>query len=80
VRHSGSQRAGRLLRGAGEPGWRAPSPDHGRLVGALVVRREMDIHLRRHVGFDGAQELQELSAAVSTGQLTDDLAGGDVQR
>jgi hypothetical protein len=35
---------------------------------------------RRHVGLDGAQELQELAAAVPTVRLADHLAGGDVQR
>ena len=40
---------------AGEPGL-----DRRRLVGGVVVHDEMDIHLGRNVGFDGAQELQEL--------------------
>jgi hypothetical protein len=52
-----------------------PGPDRGRLVSAVVVHYEVDIHLRCHVGLDGAQELQEFAAAVSAVQLADDLAG-----
>ena len=43
-------------------------------MSAVVVHHEMDVHLGRHVGLDGAQELQELAAAVAAMQLADDLA------
>ena len=57
-----------------------PGLDRGRLVGGVVVHHEMDIELRWQVGVDRAQELQELAATVSAVKLSDDLAGGDVQR
>ena len=57
-----------------------PGSDPGRFVSAVVVHHEVDIHLRWHVGFDGAQELQEFAAAVPAVKLSDDLAGGDVER
>ena len=41
-----------------------PGPDRRRLVGAVVVHHEMDVQAGRNVGLDGAQELQELTAAV----------------
>src|SRR5678815_4744769 len=50
---------------AGEPGL-----DRRRLVGAVVVHDEVDIQLGRNVGFDGAQELQELGATVPAMRLT----------
>jgi hypothetical protein len=40
----------------------------------------MHLQRLRHVGIDGAQELQKFFGAVATVQLADDLAGGHVQR
>jgi hypothetical protein len=40
----------------------------------------MHIHLRGHIGLDGAQELQELGAAMPAVELADDFSGGDVER
>ena len=57
-----------------------PGPDCRRLVGAVVVHHEMDVQAGRNVGLDGAQELQELTAAVPAVQLADDLARGNVER
>ena len=36
----------------------------------------LDVQHRRHVGLDGAQELQELGAAVAPVHLSDDLPIG----
>jgi hypothetical protein len=60
---------------AGEPGL-----DGRRLVGAVVVHDQVNVELRRHALLDGAQELQELAAAMPPMQLADDLAGGQIQR
>jgi len=40
----------------------------------------MDVQAGRNVGLDGAQEPQELAAAVPAVQLADDLARGNVER
>lgn len=49
-------------------------------VRAVVVHHQMHIQLRRHIGIDGAQELQEFPGTMPAMQLADDAAGGDVQR
>ena len=40
----------------------------------------MDVEVVGNPGFERAQELEELPAAVARETLPDDLAGGDVQR
>ena len=57
-----------------------PVPDGRRLMGAIVVHHEMHIEILRNGCFDGAKEFQKFSAAMATMQLTNDLAGGDVER
>ncbi len=57
-----------------------PGLDRRRLVRSVVVHDQVDVQHRRHVGLDGAKELQEFAAAVPAMRLTDDLAGCDVQR
>src|SRR5580765_6248668 len=57
-----------------------PGPDRRRLGGAVVVHHEMDVQAGRNVGLDGAQEPQELAAAVPAVQLANDLARGNVER
>ena len=57
-----------------------PVLDGGRLVRAVVVHHEVDVQPGWHVGLDGAQELQELAAAMPTMEVPDDGAGGNVQR
>jgi len=53
---------------------------HGRrLVSPVVVHHKMHFQLRRYVGFDRTQELQELSAAMAPVQFADDFSGGDIQ-
>ena len=53
---------------------------HGRcLVSPIVVHHQMHVQLRGSIGFDCAQKLQELSAAMAPMQLADDLSGGDIQ-
>ena len=61
--------------------WMTSKPGaHGRcLVSPIVVHHQMHVQLRRDVGFDRAQELQELSAAMAPVQLADDFSGGDIQ-
>ena len=56
-----------------------PVAHRGRLVSAVVVHDQVDVQHRRHVGLDGAQELQELTSAVPAVRLADHLTGGDVQ-
>ena len=57
-----------------------PGLDRGRLVCAVVVHHQVDVQIGRHIRFDGAQELEELAAAMAPVQLTDDGARDDVQR
>ena len=52
----------------------------GGLVSAVVVHDQMHIKIAWHVRVDGAQELEELGAAMAPMQLADHFAGGDVQR
>ncbi|MGF6851352.1 hypothetical protein OKW29_000238 [Paraburkholderia sp. CI3] len=47
---------------------------------AVVVHHQMDVQLGWHVGLDGAQELQEFTAAMTPMQFSNDFARGDVQR
>ena len=47
---------------------------------AVVVHHQMYVQVSRHVGFDGAQELQELRTAMTPVQLPNHLARGNVQR
>jgi hypothetical protein len=54
--------------------------DGERLVDIAVVHHQIDVEIGRHVGFDDAQGLQELHAAMASVHLTDDFAGGDVKR
>ena len=51
---------------AGKPGL-----DGRGFVRAVVVHHQVDVQIGRHTRFDGAQELQELAAAMSPVQLTD---------
>ncbi len=55
-----------------------PVLDGRRLVGAVVVHHQVDVEYLRHARINGAQELQELAAAVAPVRLADDSAGGDV--
>ena len=59
---------------------RKPSLYRRRLVRAVIVHDQMDVQCRWHALIDGAQELQELAAAMAPMQLADDLAGGKIQR
>src|SRR5471030_3281757 len=53
---------------------------HGRgLVSPVVVHHQMHLQLRRDVGFDRTQELQELNAAMAPMQLADDFSGSYIQ-
>ena len=46
----------------------------------VVVHRQMHVQLGWHVGLDGAQKLQEFTAAKTSMQFANDFARGDVQR
>src|SRR5277367_4422715 len=61
--------------------WMTSEPGtHGRsLVRAVVVHHQMHVQLRRNVGFDRTQELQELSAAMTPMQLADDFSRSYIQ-
>ena len=48
-------------------------------MGCVVVHDQMDVELVGDLGFERAQELEELPAAVAWEALADDLSGGDVQ-
>ena len=56
-----------------------PTLNGRRLVGCVVVHDQMDVELVGDLGFESAQELEELPAAVAWEALADDLAGGDVE-
>jgi hypothetical protein len=58
---------------------RQPVLDGERLVRAVGVHHEVDVQRCRNVGFNGAQELQELTAAMAAMEVSDDGPGGDVQ-
>ena len=55
--------------------WMASQPgiDRGGLVRAVVIHHQMDVQLGRHVGLDGAQELQEFAAAMTPRHLATTL-------
>ena len=57
-----------------------PASHRRRLVGCVVVHDQMDVEVVGDLGFESAQEPEELAAAVTREALSDDLAGGDVQR
>ena len=57
-----------------------PTLDGRGLVGGVVVHDQMNVEVIGNLGFERAQELEELAAAVAWEALADDLAGGDVQR
>src|SRR5471030_2502316 len=56
-----------------------PSAHGRRLVSPVVVHHQMHLQLRRDVGFDRTQELQELNAAMAPMQLADDFSGSYIQ-
>ena len=64
-----------VARVAGKPGL-----DRRRLVSAVVVHDQVNVQLRRYALLDGAQEFQELAAAMTPMQLADDLTGDQIQR
>src|SRR5579864_1607246 len=51
-----------------------PGIDRGGLVRTVVVHHQMHVQLGRHVGLDGAQELQEFTAAMTPMQFANDFA------
>src|SRR5471032_2020118 len=56
-----------------------PGANGRRFVSAVVVHHQMHLQLRRDVGFDRTQELQELGAAMASMQLADDFSSSDIQ-
>ena len=56
-----------------------PTLNGRRLVGCVVVHDQMDVELVGDLGFESAQELEELPAAMTREALPDDLAGGDIE-
>ena len=59
---------------------REPPPHARRLVRAVVVQDQMDVEVRRHLGIDRVEELQELLTPMTPMPFADDLARGDVER
>jgi hypothetical protein len=57
-----------------------PGFDRGRFVRAMVVHHQMQIQVRRHAGFDGAQKAHEFAAAMAPMYLADHSTSSDVQR
>lgn len=54
--------------------------ENGRcLVRAVVIHHQVNIQIAWHGCFDGAQEFQELAAAMPSMQLPNDFASGDVE-
>ena len=54
-----------------------PVPDRRSLVGAVVVHDDMDVEIRREVGFHVIEELAELDRAMPAMGLADDVGGLD---
>jgi hypothetical protein len=52
-----------------------PFPDHGRLVGAVVVGDQVNLQVRGHLGLDRIQKLAKLLRAMAAVQLADDAVG-----
>jgi len=58
---------------------RQPALDGGMLTGGVIVHHQVDVQLRRDVGFDLPQELEVFLMAMTRSAAGEDLAGGDVQ-
>ena len=56
-----------------------PVLDRGRLVRTVVVHHQMDIQIGRYARVDSAQELHKFTAAMTSMQLANHFAGGDIQ-
>ena len=56
-----------------------PASNRRGLVGCVVVHDQMDVEVVGDLGFESAQELEELPAAMTREALSDDCAGGDVE-
>src|SRR6201993_600865 len=56
-----------------------PVPDRRSLVGAVVVHDDMDVEIRREVGFHVIEELAELHRARPAMGLADNVGGLDLQ-
>src|ERR1700746_2811208 len=56
-----------------------PVPDRRSLVGAVVVHDDMDVEIRREVGFHVIEELAELHRAMPAMGLADNVGGLDLQ-
>lgn len=59
--------------------FRKPSPYLLVLVGGVVVRNDMYIHLRRHVDVNVTQKLQKLLMTMSFLRLSENRARGNVK-
>ena len=57
-----------------------PALDGRRFMGGVVVHHQMHVQVRRHVGFDGVEELAELDGPMAALELADDLAGFGIER
>src|SRR6478609_7489882 len=50
-----------------------PALNSSCLVGGIVVHDQMNVQIRRHVGFNGIEELAELCTAMAAVHLSDDF-------
>ena len=56
-----------------------PPPDQRGLMRSVVVHDQMHVEVRRHVRFNGFEELPEFSGALALVELANHLPGLDVQ-
>src|SRR4051794_32239032 len=56
-----------------------PIADGGGLVRTVVIHHQVNVQVIRNRCLDRAQEFQKLAAAMTSMQLPDDFAGGDVE-
>ena len=52
-----------------------PVPDCGRFVSAVVIHDDMNIEVRRHIGFDVVQKRTKFIRAMTAVQLADHAVG-----
>ena len=56
-----------------------PVPDDRRLVGAVVVKDEVNVQIGRDLSLDHIQKPAEFHGAMASVELTDDAAGLQIQ-
>ena len=59
--------------------FRKPVPNHGRLVGSVVIHNDMHIDIAGHIGLDGVEKLPKFLRTMTAMYLANDAVGFQLQ-